>query len=73
MTINVENILCLIWSDLFNFSPQATPFVLISPGAAFGDEVEIWERYGRDMGGMKKIPPVLKPFIHRRFQRLRER
>jgi len=48
MTINVENILCLIWSDLFNFSPQATPFVLISPGAAFGDEVEIWERYGRD-------------------------
>jgi hypothetical protein len=48
MTINVENILCLIWSDLFNFSPQSTPFVLISPGAAFGDEVEIWERSGRD-------------------------
>ena len=41
-------IFCLIWSDLFNFSPQATPFVLISPGAAFGDEVEIWERSGRD-------------------------
>ena len=59
MIINVENIFCLIWSDLFNFSPQATPFALVplwdAFGAfalvplwdAFGDEGE-WEGYGRD-------------------------
>ena len=44
----MSKIFCLIWLDLFNFSPQATPFVLMSPGDAFGDEVEIWEGYGRD-------------------------
>ena len=47
MIINVENIFCLIWSDLFNFSPQATPFVLVPLWDAFGDEGE-WEGYGRD-------------------------
>ena len=47
MIINVENIFCLIWSDLFNFSPQATPFALVPLWDAFGDEGE-WEGYGRD-------------------------
>ena len=40
-------IFCLIWSDLFNFSPQATPFALVPLWDAFGDEGE-WEGYGRD-------------------------
>ena len=38
---------CLIWLDLFNFSPQATPFALVPLWDAFGDEGE-WEGYGRD-------------------------
>ncbi len=63
----MSKIFCLIWLDLFNFSPQATPFALVPLGAAFDDE-----GHGRVMGGIKKIPPVLKPFIHRRFQRLWE-
>ena len=37
----------MIWSDLFNFSPQATPFALVPLWDAFGDEGE-WEGYGRD-------------------------
>ena len=70
----MSKIFCLIWLDLFNFSPQVTPFALVPLGAAFGDEVMggLWEGYGRVMGGIKKIPPVLKPFVHRRFQRLWE-
>ena len=67
----MSKIFCLIWLDLFNFSPQTTPFALVPLWDAFGDEGE-WEGYGRVMGGIKKIPPVLKPFIHRRFQRLWE-
>ena len=43
----MSKIFCLIWLDLFNFSPQATPFVLMSLWDAFGDEGE-WEGYGRD-------------------------
>ena len=38
---------CLIWLDLFNFSPQATPFALVPLWDVFGDEGE-WEGYGRD-------------------------
>ena len=38
---------CLIWLDLFNFSPEATPFALVPLWDAFGDEGE-WEGYGRD-------------------------
>ena len=38
----------MIWLDSFNFSPQATPFALVPLWDAFGDEVEIWEGYGRD-------------------------
>ena len=43
-------IFCLIWLDLFNFSPQATPFALVPLWDAFGDEVMggLWEGYGRD-------------------------
>jgi hypothetical protein len=46
----MSKIFCLIWLDLFNFSPQATPFALVPLGAAFGDEVMggLWEGYGRD-------------------------
>ena len=40
-------IFCLIWLDLFNFSPEATPFALVPLWDAFGDEGE-WEGYGRD-------------------------
>ena len=43
----MSEIFCLIWLDLFNFSPQATPFALVPLGAAFGydggDIGEIWE------------------------------
>jgi len=46
----MSKIFCLIWLDLFNFSPQVTPFALVPLGAAFGDEVMggLWEGYGRD-------------------------
>ena len=43
----MSKIFCLIWLDLFNFSPQATPFALVPLWDAFGDEGE-WEGYGRD-------------------------
>ena len=45
----MSKIFCLIWLDLFNFSPQATPFALVPLWDAFGDEGE-WEGYGRDEG-----------------------
>ena len=52
----MSKIFFLIWLDLFNFSPQATPFALVSLGAAFGDEVMggLWE-------GLKKSLPCSNP------------
>ena len=52
----MSKIFCLIWLDLFNFSPQATPFALVPLGAAFGDEVMggLWE-------GLKKSLPCSNP------------
>ena len=66
----MSKIFCLIWLDLFNFSPQATPFVWSPLGQR--SVTKSWEGYGRVMGGIKKIPPVLKPFVQRHFQRLWE-
>ena len=38
----MSKIFCLIWADLFNFSPQTTPFALVPLWDPFGNIVLFW-------------------------------